>query len=80
MVKRDLAVAFGAVLRQHRQAKSVTQEKLSELADIDVKMVRMVERGTRNPSVNLADSLASGLGVPLSQLIAEAEKYRASAA
>lgn len=80
MLNRDLANAFGTVVRRHRQAKSMSQEKLSELADIDVKMLRMVERGTRNPSVNLADSLASGLGVPLSQLVAEAEKYRVSGA
>lgn len=76
MVRRDLANALGAVLRHHRQAKSLTQEKLSERADIDVKMLRMVERGTRNPSVNLADSLAHGLGMPLSQLISEAEQLR----
>ena len=76
MLRRDLANAFGAVLRQHRQAKSITQEKLSERADVDVKMIRMVERGTRNPSLNLADSLTHGLGIPLSQLIAEAEQLR----
>lgn len=76
MVKKDLAAAFGAVLRQHRQHKSITQEKLSERADVDVRMIRMVERGTRNPSVNLADSLAHGLGVSLSQLITEAEQLR----
>ena len=76
MVKSDLAPAFGAVLRRHRQAKSITQEKLSESADVDVKMIRMVERGTRNPSINLADSLAHGLGVSLTQLIGEAEELR----
>ncbi len=76
MLKTSLADAFGVVLRQHRKAKSITQEMLSERADVDVKMVGMVERGVRNPSVNLADSLAHGVGVPLSQLIKEAETLR----
>ena len=76
MLKTNLADAFGVVLRQHRKARGITQEMLSERADVDVKMVGMVERGVRNPSVNLADSLAHGIGVPLSQLIKEAETLR----
>ncbi len=76
MLKTSLADAFGVILRQHRKVENITQEMLSERADVDVKMVGMVERGIRNPSVNLADSLAHGVGVPLSQLIKEAEALR----
>jgi len=76
MVKRDLSKAFGVVLRNQRRAKKLSQEKLSELADVDVKMIGRIETFIRNPSLNLADSLAHGLRIPLSQLIEEAEDLR----
>ena len=68
--------AYGAVLRSHRKAAKLTQEKLSEKSDIDVKMVSRIENSIRNPSLNLADSLAHALGVPLSRLIKESEDLR----
>jgi len=71
-----LAKSFGIVLRNHRKAAEMTQEKLSEKADVDVKMIGRIENFIRNPSLNLADSLADGLGVPLSQMIREAEDLR----
>ncbi len=76
MVKRDLSNAFGVVLRNRRRAKKLSQEKLSELADVDVKMIGRIENFIRNPSLNLADSLAHALGIPLSHLIKEAEELR----
>ena len=39
MIKRDLAKSFGVVLRNHRKASKMSQEKLSEKADVDVKMI-----------------------------------------
>ena len=76
MIKRDLAKSFGVVLRNHRKASKMSQEKLSEKADVDVKMIGRIETFIRNPSLNLADSLANALNVPLSQMILEAEKMR----
>ena len=76
MIKRDLAKSFGVVLRNHRKVAKMSQEKLSEKADVDVKMIGRIENFIRNPSLNLADSLAGALGVPLSQMIKEAEGLR----
>jgi transcriptional regulator with XRE-family HTH domain len=76
VIKKDLAKSFGVVLRNHRKAAKMTQEKLSERADVDVKMIGRIENFIRNPSLNLADSLADALGVPLSQMINEAEDLR----
>jgi transcriptional regulator with XRE-family HTH domain len=64
------------VLRNYRRAANLSQEKLSEKADVDVKMIGRIETFIRNPSINLADSLAHALGVPLSQMIQEAEDLR----
>lgn len=76
MRSQDLAQAFGVVLRKQRKAKKLSQELLAEKADVASKMVSLIERFERNPSVNLADSLAQGLGVPLWQLIREADELR----
>ena len=76
MIKKDLAKSFGVVLRNHRKAAKMTQEKLSERADVDVKMIGRIETFIRNPSLNLADSLANAIGVPLSKMISEAEEIR----
>ena len=76
MIKRDLAKSFGVVLRNRRKAAKMSQEKLSEKADVDVKMIGRIENFIRNPSLNLADSLADALGVTLSLMINEAEDLR----
>lgn len=76
MRHKDLSRAFGEVLRKQRKKTGITQEALAEMADIDPKMVSLIERLVRNPSLNLADSIAQSLGVPLSKLIKSAETLR----
>jgi transcriptional regulator with XRE-family HTH domain len=76
MRSTDFARRFGEVVRRHRKAAGLTQEQLAERADLAAKMISLVERFERNPSLNVADSLAQGLGVPLSQMIKEAENLR----
>ena len=64
--------------QMQRKAKGISQEILAEKADCDSTMrISLIERKIRNPTLNLADSLAQGLGVPLSQMIKEAEDLRA---
>jgi len=72
----DLSPLFGEVLRKYRKTAKISQEALSERADVDVRMIRLVETKGQNLSVNLADSLAYGLNVPLSELLREAEELR----
>ena len=76
MRHRDMAKSFAAVLREYRSEKKITQEALAEKADIASKMVSLIERGARNPSLNVADSIAKGLGVSLAQMIKEAERIQ----
>jgi transcriptional regulator with XRE-family HTH domain len=79
MRSKQLARAFGLVLRKHRKLKRITQESLAEKADVASKMVSLIERFERNPTLNLADSLAQGLAMPLWQLVKEAEELRGKA-
>jgi XRE family transcriptional regulator, regulator of sulfur utilization len=73
----DMASAFGAVLKKHRQAKGLSQEALAEKADIHPTHVSLIERCERNPSLNVAKSLATALGLSLTSLIREAEESQA---
>lgn len=65
---------LGQVIRQHRTAADLSQEALAEKSTLHWTYLSEVERGRRNPSINVLRRLAAGLDVPLSQLIAEAEK------
>jgi transcriptional regulator with XRE-family HTH domain len=58
----------------HRKARGLSQEALAERADIHHTHVGLIERGVRNASLDVSDRLARALGLPLSRLIAEAEK------
>jgi transcriptional regulator with XRE-family HTH domain len=74
----NFAKAFGIVLRKYRKAQKLTQEDLAEKADLAPKMVSLIERFERNPSVNVADSLAEGLSVPFWRLVKDAEELKRS--
>jgi transcriptional regulator with XRE-family HTH domain len=76
MLSRDFARFFGQVVRKHRKARFLSQEELAERADLASKMVSLIERFERNPTVNVADSLAQAMNVPLWRLIKDAEDLR----
>jgi transcriptional regulator with XRE-family HTH domain len=76
MRQKDMAQNFAAVLQKQRKAKGFSQEILAEKADCDSTMISLIERKIRNPTLNLADSLAQGLGIPLSEMIKDAEDLR----
>ena len=76
MRSKDFAKFFAQAVRQQRKARKLTQEQLAERADLASKMISLVERFERNPSVNVADSIAQGLGIPLWRLVKAAENLR----
>ena len=76
MADRKLSLAFGAIVRKYRMASGLSQEALAERADIHHTHVGLIERGQRNASLDVAYRVSRALGLPLSTLIAEAEKHR----
>jgi transcriptional regulator with XRE-family HTH domain len=74
MPKVEITVAFAAVLRKHRAAKGISQERLAEKADIHPTHVGLIERSLRNPSLKVCKAIADALGLPLTQMITEAEQ------
>lgn len=74
MGRESLSATFARVLRERREAKGISQEKLAHAAGLHRTYVGLIERGLRNPSVDAGHALARALGTRLSDLIREAEK------
>ena len=60
---------LGRRIRDLRKRKRLTQEKLAELANVDVKYLGGIERGTENPSIGILERLARALSVKVHQLV-----------
>jgi transcriptional regulator with XRE-family HTH domain len=59
---------FGENIRAKREARSLSQEKLAELADLDRTYVSGVERGVRNLSILSAVRIAKALKTTVADL------------
>jgi transcriptional regulator with XRE-family HTH domain len=66
--------AFGRVLREQRDAASLSQEKLALNADVDRTFVSQMERGIRQPTLTTLFKLAKALDVLPSTLVSRTEK------
>ena len=65
----DVQVRFGKRVREIRERKDISQEKLGELAGLHRTYVSSVERGQRNISLLNIARLAKALDVPMSKLV-----------
>jgi transcriptional regulator with XRE-family HTH domain len=71
-----LSKRFGVAVRNRRTKAVMSQEKLAELACLHPTYVGMIERGVRNPTLDVAARLAKALKVGLPKLIGEAQLER----
>ncbi len=65
----DVQMRFGKRVREIREKKDISQEKLGELAGLHRTYVSSLERGLRNVSLVNIDKLATALGVPMAELV-----------
>lgn len=72
-IPTGLAERFGQVIRQSREARGWSQERLAGRAQLNRSYMGEIERSTAVPSIATAAKLAQALEVPLSQLIARCE-------
>lgn len=70
----ELAVVFGAVLREHRLRAELTQEQLAFEADIRRNYVSMLELGQNQPTLTMLFALAAALRCAPSDLLADVER------
>lgn len=67
--------ALGEAIRTRRgEIDGLSQEGLADLAGMHRTYVSEIERGLRNPSFRNLYKLATALEVPLSELVAQAER------
>jgi transcriptional regulator with XRE-family HTH domain len=55
-------LTFGANLRRERMARRVTQEKLAEMADLNIRTLQKIEAGQTNILITTASRLRDSLG------------------
>ena len=68
------AVSIGAVFRNYRKAKGLSQEVLSGLAGLDRTHYSKIERGLRSPTLETLFKIAHALDIPPHELIVAIEK------
>lgn len=60
--------AFGDNLRRERTSRNITQEKLAELADLNIRTVQKIEAGQTNILITTMLRLKDGVGCKLNDL------------
>ena len=55
-------------VRQTRETKQLTQEKLAEFSGLDPTYISGIERGLRNPGIKNVARIAKALGLTTSEL------------
>lgn len=65
-------VALGDAIKRTRQAKSISQERLALLAEVDRSYVGRIERGDNNVAVLTLIRLAAALDVSVAKLMEQA--------
>ncbi|KXC06433.1 helix-turn-helix domain-containing protein [Microbacterium hominis] len=63
--------AFGARVRELRTGHGWSQEDFAHRAELDRTYVSGIERGTRNPTLDIIYKLARTLDVPAADLLTE---------
>ncbi len=71
MATTDDLKHFGQNLKTLRNARSWTQDHLGEIADLNPKYLGEMERGERNPSLDVLWRLARALGVDAAELVGD---------
>lgn len=66
--------AFGAILRDCRTRRGLTQEALAAACELHVTYISQLERGLKSPSLATLMRLGAALGVPASDLVAATEQ------
>lgn len=65
---------FGVVIRQRREAVGLSQEALADAAGLHRTYISLLERGQRNPSLEVIAALAVGLETTMASLVGELDR------
>jgi transcriptional regulator with XRE-family HTH domain len=73
VLSKKLSKTFGQVVRRMRDKQGLSQEALAAKAGIHRTYVSSIELGKVRVGLEIAKMVADGLGISLSELIAQAE-------
>lgn len=62
-LERRLLLGFGAIIRNLRIARGMTQEMLSEQAGLSAKYIGEIERGEKNPTFLILVHIANAMKI-----------------
>ena len=65
-------VALGMAIRSTRKARGISQEELAHRSQIERSYMSSIERGMQNPGVMAIVQIAAGIGISVTDLVAEA--------
>jgi len=65
----DVCIRFGKNVRFYRLALGISQEELAHEADSNRTYISDLERGTRNPSLEVIERIAKALNVSMGDLL-----------
>jgi transcriptional regulator with XRE-family HTH domain len=68
MIQKELK-RFGDNMRRERKARKITQEKLAELADLNVRTIQKIEAGQTNILITTAKRIRKALGCSWEKLM-----------
>lgn len=69
----NLEAAVGAVIRERRLERGLSQEALAEAANLHRNYIGLVERGQHSASLSALAAIATALGLKVSELMRLAE-------
>src|ERR1700709_2291939 len=70
--------SFGVVCREIRTAAGLSQKEVADAGGLDQSRVSEIERGRYLPGLDMALRLAKGLGVSLTEIVAQWEGAQAA--
>ncbi len=66
--------AFSQVVKRRREKRGLSRAALARKAGLHQTYVGLLEREERSPNLDTAKAIANALGLPLTQMISEAEQ------
>lgn len=78
MKSADLLKLLGERIRAIRKERNITQERLAELADLNLSYMSEIERGQANVSLCIVNSIAEALGTSVAELLVGISQGKAS--
>ena len=72
---KELEHLIGGIIKELRLSQNLSQEKLAELANLDMSYISEIERGVKTASIETIFKISIALDKRPSELIKEVEKH-----